>query len=102
MPFQRQTSPSRSGCHPYLPLLRLQTNNYISNLSDDLIDGMLLQEPKIGDQMTVPQEKSQNGAVSKPQMTAVSSALALLLTRSPWQPFGEGGRRRKGDPPGRV
>lgn len=78
------------------------TDKQHSHLSDDLMVLCFDKHPRLGDQMTVPQEKSQNGAVSKPQMTAVSFALALLLTRSPWQPFGEGGRRRKGDPPGRV
>lgn len=84
---------SRSGCHPYLPLIN-STATYYQMASLVLC---FYKHPRLGGQMTEPQEESQSTAVSQPQMTAVSSAsLAHSLSLAAlW-------RGRKGDPPGKV
>lgn len=79
------------------------TDEQYSNLSSsDLIGGMLLQAPKTWEPKDgTPRKITKWGCLQGPDDSCFLCT-ALLLTHSPWQPFGEGGRGRKGDPPGRV
>lgn len=91
---------SRSGCHPYLPLSRVQINSTATYYQMASLVLCFYKHPRLGGQMTEPQEESQSAAVSQPQMTAVSSAsLAHSLSLAAlWR----GRKGRKGDPPGKV